>query len=129
MPAIIASISLIFVFILQAPVVTPVLSCCCASFERFYFPASRSRGWCSVLACWIHVTPSDVFFCHVFRYDIHETFSVLSFVYLFQDDHGLKRKITFLKQVLAVQNEVSVYEIRLSVLMSVLLYNKINDFI
>ena len=36
------------------------------------------------------------------------------FVYLFQDDHGLKRKITFLKQVLAVQNEVSVYEIRVS---------------
>ena len=25
---------------------------------------------------------------------------------LFQDDHGLKKKITFLKQVLAVQNEV-----------------------
>ena len=36
------------------------------------------------------------------------------FVYLLQDDHGLKRKITFLKQVLAVQNEVSVYEIRVS---------------
>ena len=43
-----------------------------------------------------------------------KTFMKCFFVYLFQDDHGLKRKITFLKQVLAVQNEVSVYEIRVS---------------
>ena len=43
---------------------------------------------------------------------------------LFQDDHSLKKKITFLKQVLAVQNEVG-----LSVIMSVLLCNEVHKFI
>ena len=73
------------------------------------FPEAAEKGGPCSLAPWNPwegLTNSFSACATLVNFYCREMFSVLLFVYFFQDEHGLKNKITLLKQVLAVQNEV-----------------------